>query len=147
MGRIKHFSPPPRTPQQRGKFWFDYSVHSSPIYWPDPLHLTPGHPEIIHRGVSRARLVVQYTSFLINSSMSCSCRPGAAHEKRLSLSPATPFSDASLPNHTKMFELVHVVTSMDDFGTQRGEVKGVLSWLVRLACRAGTKDFCCAWLL
>jgi hypothetical protein len=32
-----------------------------------------------------------------------------------SVSPATPFSDLSLPNHTKMFELVHVVTSMDDF--------------------------------
>jgi hypothetical protein len=31
------------------------------------------------------------------------------------VSPATPFSCASLPNHTKMFELVHVVTSMDDF--------------------------------
>jgi hypothetical protein len=29
--------------------------------------------------------------------------------------PATPFSVASLPNHTKMFELVHVVTSMEDF--------------------------------
>ncbi len=34
---------------------------------------------------------------------------------RLSVSPATPFSDWSLPNHTKMFELVHMVTSMDDF--------------------------------
>jgi hypothetical protein len=34
---------------------------------------------------------------------------------RLSVSPATPFSVASLPNHTKMFELVHVVTSIDDF--------------------------------
>jgi hypothetical protein len=34
---------------------------------------------------------------------------------RLSVSPATPFSDASLPNHTKMFELVHMVTSMNDF--------------------------------
>jgi hypothetical protein len=32
-----------------------------------------------------------------------------------SVSPATPFSDVSLPNHTKMFELVHMVTSMDDF--------------------------------
>jgi hypothetical protein len=30
---------------------------------------------------------------------------------RLSVSPATPFSDGSLPNHTKMFELVHMVTS------------------------------------
>jgi hypothetical protein len=38
-------------------------------------------------------------------------------EMRLSVSPATPFSDASLPNHTKMFELVHMVTSMDDFAT------------------------------
>jgi hypothetical protein len=37
-------------------------------------------------------------------------------EMRLSVSPATPFSDASLPKQTKMFELVHVVTSMDDFG-------------------------------
>jgi hypothetical protein len=37
-------------------------------------------------------------------------------ETRLSLSPATLFSGASLPNHTKMFELVHLVTSMDDFG-------------------------------
>ncbi len=35
------------------------------------------------------------------------------------MSPATPFSDASLPNHTKMFELVHVVTSMDDFDSNR----------------------------
>jgi len=36
---------------------------------------------------------------------------------RLSVSPATPFSVASLPNHTgtKMFELIHVVTSMNDF--------------------------------
>jgi hypothetical protein len=31
------------------------------------------------------------------------------------VSPAAPFLDASLPNHTKMFELVHVVTSIDDF--------------------------------
>jgi hypothetical protein len=37
-------------------------------------------------------------------------------EIRLSLSPATLFSDVSLPNHTKMFELVHMVTSMEDFG-------------------------------
>jgi hypothetical protein len=35
------------------------------------------------------------------------------------VSPATPFSDASLPNHTKMFELVHVVTSKDDFDRNR----------------------------
>ncbi len=41
-------------------------------------------------------------------------------EMRLSMSPATPFSDASLPNHTKMFELVHVVTSMDDFDSNQG---------------------------
>jgi hypothetical protein len=34
---------------------------------------------------------------------------------RLTVSPTTPFSDASLPNHTKMFELVHLVTSVDDF--------------------------------
>jgi hypothetical protein len=37
---------------------------------------------------------------------------------RLSVSPAKPFSDASLPNHTKMFELVHVVTAMGEFGFQ-----------------------------
>jgi hypothetical protein len=37
-------------------------------------------------------------------------------EIRLSLSPATLFPGASLPNHTKMFELVHLVTSMEDFG-------------------------------
>ena len=37
-------------------------------------------------------------------------------EMRLSVSTATPFSDGSLPNHTKMFELVHMVTSMEDFG-------------------------------
>ncbi len=36
-------------------------------------------------------------------------------ERRLSVSPATPFSDASLPNNTKMFELEHIVSSMDDF--------------------------------
>ncbi len=36
-------------------------------------------------------------------------------EMRLSVSPAAPFLDASLANHTKMFELVHVVTSIDDF--------------------------------
>jgi hypothetical protein len=36
-------------------------------------------------------------------------------EMRLSVSTATPFSDGSLPNHTKMFELVHMVTSMEDF--------------------------------
>ncbi len=29
-------------------------------------------------------------------------------------------------------------------GTQRGQTKGVLSWLVCLACRAGTRDFCSA---
>jgi hypothetical protein len=39
---------------------------------------------------------------------------------RLSVSPATPFSDGSLPNHTKMFELVHMVTSMDDFEATQG---------------------------
>jgi hypothetical protein len=37
-------------------------------------------------------------------------------EIMLSLSPATLFSDVSLPNHTKMFELGHMVTSMEDFG-------------------------------
>jgi hypothetical protein len=29
-------------------------------------------------------------------------------------------------------------------GTQRVQMKGVLSWLVRLAFRAGTRDFCSA---
>ncbi len=38
-------------------------------------------------------------------------------EMRLTVSPATPFSEVSLPNHTKMFELVHMVTSMQDFAT------------------------------
>jgi hypothetical protein len=42
-------------------------------------------------------------------------------EMRLSVSPATPFSDGSLPNHTKMFELVHVVTSMDYFASNGRE--------------------------
>jgi hypothetical protein len=37
------------------------------------------------------------------------------------VSPATPFSDASLPNHTKMFELVHMVTSMEDFDPSPGK--------------------------
>jgi hypothetical protein len=36
-------------------------------------------------------------------------------EIRLPWGPATLFSGASLPNHTKMFELVHLVTSMEDF--------------------------------
>ncbi len=44
-----------------------------------------------------------------------SASPTLLLEMRLSVSPATPFSVASLPNHTKMFELVHVITSMDDF--------------------------------
>jgi hypothetical protein len=39
---------------------------------------------------------------------------------RLPVSPATPISVASLPNHTKMFELVHVVSSMDDFAMGGG---------------------------
>ncbi len=29
--------------------------------------------------------------------------------------------------------------------TQRGQMKGVLSWLVRWACHAGTRDFCSAF--
>jgi hypothetical protein len=37
-------------------------------------------------------------------------------EIRLSLNPAKLFSGASLPNHIKMFELLHLVTSVDDFG-------------------------------
>jgi hypothetical protein len=32
----------------------------------------------------------------------------------------------------------------ESIGTQRGQMKGVLSWLVRWACRAGTRDFCSA---
>jgi hypothetical protein len=32
-------------------------------------------------------------------------------------------------------------------GTQRGQMKGVLSWLVRWACRAGTIGFCSAALV
>ncbi len=45
---------------------------------------------------------------------------------RRSVSPTTPFSDASLPNHTKMFELVHLVTSVDAFdtGTRLGTCLG-----------------------
>jgi hypothetical protein len=30
-------------------------------------------------------------------------------------------------------------------GTQRVQMKGVLPWLVRWACRAGTRDFCPAF--
>jgi hypothetical protein len=29
----------------------------------------------------------------------------------------------------------------EELGTQRGQMKVVLSWLVRWACRAGTRDF------
>ncbi len=29
-------------------------------------------------------------------------------------------------------------------GTQRGQMKEVLPWLVRWACRAGTREFCSA---
>ncbi len=29
-------------------------------------------------------------------------------------------------------------------GTQRGQIKGVLSWLARWACRTSTRDFCSA---
>jgi hypothetical protein len=29
-------------------------------------------------------------------------------------------------------------------GTQSGQIKGVLPWLVCWACRAGTRDFCSA---
>ncbi len=46
------------------------------------------------------------------------------------MSPGTPFSDAFLPNHTKMFELVHMVTSMEDF---------VITHIVV----AGNKLLCC----
>jgi hypothetical protein len=28
--------------------------------------------------------------------------------------------------------------------THKGQLKGVLSWLVRWACRSGTRDFCSA---
>jgi hypothetical protein len=31
-------------------------------------------------------------------------------------------------------------------GTQRGQIKGVLSWLVRWASREGTRGFCSAWV-
>ncbi len=31
-----------------------------------------------------------------------------------------------------------------EVGTQRGQMKGVLSWLVRWGCHAGTRDFCSA---
>jgi hypothetical protein len=53
-------------------------------------------------------------------------------EMRLSVSPATPISDASLPNHTKMFELVHVVTSMEDFESYLREHLSALLDLRRL---------------
>ncbi len=34
-------------------------------------------------------------------------------EMRLSVSPATPFSDAPLPNHTKFFERLNLFNSME----------------------------------
>jgi hypothetical protein len=49
-------------------------------------------------------------------------------EISLSLSPAKLFSGASLPNHTKMFELVHLVTSVEDFGRKydnKGKMKDI----------------------
>jgi hypothetical protein len=48
---------------------------------------------------------------------------------RLSVSPATLFSDASVPNHTKMFELVHMVTSMNDFALYYPSYLTTLSFL------------------
>jgi hypothetical protein len=59
---------------------------------------------------------VVFHYFLYFSSPFANCAKGL--EIRLSLSPATLFSDVSLPNHTKMFELVHMVTSMEDFASQ-----------------------------
>ncbi len=62
-------------------------------------------------------------------------------EIRLSLSPATLFPGAPLPNHTKMFEHVHLVTSMEDFACHTGnsnscppdkELGALTKWL---ACR------------
>ena len=47
-------------------------------------------------------------------------------EIRLSLSPATLFSGASLPNNTNMFELVHLVTSMEDLGGGEGRELGLV---------------------
>ncbi len=66
------------------------------------------------------------------------------------MSPAAPFLDESLPNHTKMFELVHVVTSIDDFGcwvtllqpASRSSVLGHLSSL-RPHC---VRSFPIGWL-
>jgi hypothetical protein len=54
----------------------------------------------------------------------------------LSVNPATPFSNASLPNHTRMFELKHVVTSMDDFGFVQDALRssGTEQWLVITWC-------------
>jgi hypothetical protein len=46
------------------------------------------------------------------------CNFAKGLEIRLSLNPPTLFSDVSLPNHTKMFELVHMVTSMEDFALE-----------------------------
>ncbi len=59
---------------------------------------------------------------------------------RLSLSPATLFSDVSLPNHTKMFELVHMVTSMEDFGDSQesnARVRRNQAFVLTLVCLKG----------
>jgi hypothetical protein len=63
--------------------------------------------------------------------------------KRLSRSPATLFSGASLPNHTKMFELVHLVTSMEDFACRALE-KIIGNFCRFQCCGCG---FCCAFLI
>jgi hypothetical protein len=38
-----------------------------------------------------------------------------------------------------------LLTVKTEWGTQRGQMKGALSWFVPWACRAGTRDFCSAW--
>jgi hypothetical protein len=40
-----------------------------------------------------------------------------------------------------------IVEEQRQMGTQRVQMKGVLTWLVHLALHAGTRDFCSAWLL
>ncbi len=60
-------------------------------------------------------------------------------------------------NATKTFHRTEACTQRDqrgvtpvdhlnwcEWGTQRGLIIGVLSWLVRWACRAGTREFCSA---
>ncbi len=61
------------------------------------------------------------------------------------LNPSTPFLDASLPNHTKMFELVHVVTSMDDFVFYRYLPSTVLPVLALPGPHHGTNCLPVSW--